>query len=207
MQTRRSDTNKKRAKKNCSAIHSSSLLEYKEGIATHDDEILGVVDEKDNVIGQESRFELYRRNSFNFRVMNTFLGNDSGQIWIPRRGPDKALFPLCLDMSMGGHLPGGESYEKAFKRETAAELNLDIDKVEWSFLGRLTPHNHGVSAFMRVYEIQTDQSPAYKMSDFVESFWPTPKEILEKIRNGDRTKDDLPKLVRYYYAPIDGRTT
>lgn len=166
----------------------------------YDDEILDVVDENDNVIGQESRFELYRRNSYNFRVVNAFLRNGSGQIWIPRRRPDKVLFPLCLDMSMGGHVRSGESYEEAFKRETSEELNLDIDKVEWSLLGGLTPHDHGVSAFMRVYEIRTNQLPSYNTSDFVESFWLTPKEILDKICHGDRAKGDLPKLVKLFYA-------
>jgi len=77
--------------------------------------------------------------------------NSKGEMWIPRRAANKLILPSCLDMSVGGHVEGGETYEQAFKRETEEELNIDTDKATVRFLGRLTPHKDDVSAFMNVW--------------------------------------------------------
>ena len=81
------------------------------------DEYLDLVDENDNVIGKEKRSIVYSKGLNNFRVVNLFIVNSEGKIWIPRRGPHKRIFPSALDMSMGGHVDSGETYEQAFKRE------------------------------------------------------------------------------------------
>lgn len=65
------------------------------------DEYLNLVDENDNVIGKKKRSEVYAEHLSNFRVVNVFVVNLKGEIWIPRRGPNKRIFPLCLDMNMG----------------------------------------------------------------------------------------------------------
>ncbi len=164
-----------------------------------DDEILDVVDRNDNVIGQTRRSELYTQNSSDSRVDNVFLKNQKGLIWIPRRTAHKSIFPLCLDMSVGGHVTSGESYEDAMKREVKEELNLDVDSVPWQVLGHLTPYKDGVSAFMKVYEIISNETPAYNPEDFIEYFWLRPQDVLDRVRDGERAKDDLPKLIHIFY--------
>ena len=49
-----------------------------------DDEILDIVDENDCVVGQNKRSEIYRQRLCNFRVVNAFVINSLGQLWIPR---------------------------------------------------------------------------------------------------------------------------
>ncbi|MEK7067756.1 MAG: NUDIX hydrolase [Patescibacteria group bacterium] len=163
------------------------------------DEFLDIVDENDNVIGNKRRSEVYKERLSNFRVVNVFIVNSKGEIWIPRRSADKRIFPSCLDMSMGGHVESGESYEDALKREMQEELNIDISKVQAYLLGHLTPQKDGVSAYMNVYEVKMDKAPDYNKKDFVEYFWLTPKDIFERIANGDKTKDDLPTLIKIFY--------
>ena len=163
------------------------------------DELLDLVDQNDVVIGQKSRTEVYAQNLKNFRVINAFLVNSKKQIWIPRRSATKRIFPLCLDMSVGGHVESGESYETALKRETLEELNIDISTVLVRLLGHLTPKEHAVSAFMNVYEIALDRVPNYNKKDFIEYFWFTPNELLKRIAAGEKTKEDLPKLVKHFY--------
>lgn len=160
------------------------------------DELLDLVDEHDRVIGVMPRSEVHRRGLSNFRVINVFLVNKEGKLWIPRRAPNKRLFPNALDMSAAGHVESGESYEDAFARETLEEVRIDVTKVPWKHLFRATPHEDGVSAFEQVYEIVIDQSPAYNPEDFTEAFWLTPEEVLERIRAGEEAKSDLPLLVR-----------
>lgn len=166
------------------------------------DELLDIVDENDRVTGQMLRSEIYRKNLSCFRVVNAFIEDDKGRLWIPRRSADKKLFPMCLDMSMGGHVMAGEIYEEAFARELREELHMEATEQDFQMIGHLTPNDHGVSAFMKVYRIRTNQPPNYNTDDFVASYWLYPWEILFRIRAGDLAKDDLPKLVRIFYKPF-----
>lgn len=161
---------------------------------------LDLVDENDNVVGNKLRSDIYTANQSNFRVINVFIINSRGKIWFPRRVADKKVFPSCLDMSVGGHVRSGETYEDALKHELKDEVGIDVDEVPIKYLGKLTPHENNVSAFMKVYEIRSDKVPDYNRKDFCEYFWLTPKELLERIAEGEKTKEDLPKLVKYFYG-------
>jgi len=168
------------------------------------EEILDLVNEDDEVIDSKPRSQIYKEGLNNFRVVNVFLINSQGKIWIPRRAPNKHLFPLGLDMSMGGHVSSGESYEQAFGRELEEELGLKVEATTHSLLGHLTPKD-GVSAFMNVYEIRSDSVPDFNKSDFVAYYWLTPAELLEKLAGGDKSKDDLPKLIKRFYSAISSQ--
>lgn len=159
------------------------------------DELLDLVDQDDKVIGQKLRSEIYAQGLCNFRVVNAFLINQKGQLWIPRRSANKLIFPLCLDASMGGHVSAGETYDQAFKRELMEELNIDANLINYQQIASLNPYEHNTSAFMRVYLIHTDNSPAYNTSDFIEYLWVKPQELLNLLKAGDKSKDDLPKIV------------
>ena len=160
------------------------------------DELLDIVDQNDNVIGQKLRSEVYANKLSSFRVVNAFLINKQGKLWIPRRTKDKRIFPLYLDASMGGHVMAGESYEQALARELMEELRIDILTEPYEYVGSLNPRKHSTSAYMKVYLIRTDETPNYNTSDFIESFWFSPKELLNRIDLGDKSKDDLPLIVK-----------
>lgn len=165
----------------------------------HTDEYLDLVNEQDEVIGRKLRSEVYAEGLSNFRVVNAFIVNAEGKLWLPRRVPNKRIFPLCLDMSMGGHVESGESYDQAFARETKEELSIDVGATSWRILGHLTPQDDEVSAFMNVYEMRSEETPLFNKDDFIESFWLTPEELFAKIAKGEKTKGDLPKLVKMFY--------
>jgi isopentenyl-diphosphate delta-isomerase len=110
------------------------------------------------------------------------------------------MWPLGLDMSMGGNVESGETYEEAFKRETQEELNIDIQTISYSLLGHLDPHTDHVSAFMNVYEINLDTAPDYNKDDFSEYYWLTPQEALDKLVQENPSKDDLPRLIKKFYV-------
>jgi isopentenyl-diphosphate delta-isomerase len=164
------------------------------------DEYLDIVDTNDYVIGTKRRSEIYALKMSSFRVINLFIKNTSGQLWIPRRAATKRIFPLCLDVSMGGHVESGETYFEALSRELKEELNMEIRNYQYSFLGKLTPHGNNVSAFMKVYEIQSNKSPDYNKKDFVDSQWLFPAEVINMLRHGDNGKDDLIKLITHFYV-------
>lgn len=164
------------------------------------DELLDLVNDNDEVIGTKLRSEVYAEGLKNFRAVNAMIVNDKGELWIPRRTEHKKIFPLGLDMSMGGHVESGEDYDETFRRETAEELNLDVDTVPTKLLGKLTPHEDGVSAFQQVYEINMNEAPNYNPQDFIEAYWLTPQALLDKLANGEKSKDDLPIIVKKFYV-------
>ena len=163
------------------------------------DELLDLVDEQDRVIGAMRRSEVYARGLHNIRVVNLFIKNSKGELWIPRRTAHKRSYPLYLDMSMGGHVEHGETYEETFVRELKEELNIDAAECDARLLGYLTPQAHDVHAFMKVWEIQQDQAPRYNPDDFVEYFWLTPVAFFHRLAEGEKSKSDLPKLVHIFY--------
>lgn len=165
-----------------------------------DDEILDIVDDFDNVIGQEFRSNTFKKKLSHVRVVNLFLINSKGELWIPRRAIYKKNFPSSLDMSMGGYVKSGESYDEALEREAKEELGLDIKLYKPRLLGYLNPIKDGVPAFMKVYEIPTNHSPKLNHNEFSEAFWLTPQDILNRIKNGELAKPDLSRLIELLYT-------
>lgn len=162
------------------------------------EEFLDLVNKEDQVIGRLERSKVYSAGLNNFRVVNAFLVNNNGQLWIPRRTAHKKLFPLYLDVSVGGHVSSGETYDQAFAREMQEEVGLSLQKVVYEKLGALNPYQHGVSAFMYVYTFFFDQVPPYNENDFVEYFWLYPHELMEKLRI-DKAKGDVPLLIDFFF--------
>lgn len=166
---------------------------------TAEDEYLDVVDENDTVVGRELRSVLHAAGERNFRVVNAFIKNDKGELWIPRRTAHKTLAPLALDFSVGGHVVSGETYDHAFKRETLEETGLSLDPGMYRLLGNMLPEFDDVKAHMQVYEISANTVPNYNKDDFGKFYWLTPEELLKKIYSGDKAKSDLPKVLRKFY--------
>ncbi|BDP42544.1 nudix hydrolase [Deinococcus aetherius] len=163
------------------------------------EEWLDLVNERDEVVGRVTRGEAWARR-LPVRVVNAFVVDSRGELWIPRRTLHKRTFPGCLDMSVGGHVESGEGYEAAFRRETREELNLDVDTVPWREIAAFSPHRTNFSSFMHVYEIRADTAPTYNPDDFSEAEWLTPGHLLRRIEGGDRAKGDLAELVRRCYG-------
>ncbi len=154
------------------------------------DEIIDIVSEQDIVLGQEKRTTVYEKK-LHFRVINGIIYNDKKEFWIPRRHPRKKLFPLSLDASVGGHVQAGETYDEAFMRETYEELNVDMRKNTYNKLAYITPYTHGTSAFMWIYGIPSNTIPQYNTDDFVDSYWLSYEDLLNRLHAGDTAKSDL----------------
>ena len=52
---------------------------------------------------------------------------------------------------------------------------------------------------MRVYLIKTDSDPGYNKADFVDSYWLSAQEILDRLAAGDRSKGDLPRIIQHLF--------
>lgn len=166
----------------------------------HKAELLDIVNDKDEVLRQISREDSYTllgAGEF-VRVINCFIINSKGELWIPLRSNTKRLFPNCLDMSCGGYVQAGETYVDALKSELEEELNLKTENIE--VMGYLSPVTDGVSAFMRVFKITQDSTPDYNKEDFQSFEWISPEALISKIESGVPAKGDLIKIVKHFFS-------
>jgi 8-oxo-dGTP pyrophosphatase MutT (NUDIX family) len=164
------------------------------------DELLDLVDCCDRVVGVVLRSAALQRGIRDIRVVNAFLINQSGEIWIPRRSATKRRFPLCLDMSIGGYVMSGETYESALVRESQEELGIDILALHYEDVGAYSPYVHDTSSFMRVFLVYSENTPTYDSSEFCEDIWIKPLHLLGRILDGDKAKEDLPILLRLVFS-------
>lgn len=87
------------------------------------DEILDIVDENDEVIGQAPRGEAYA-HGLRHRCVSILARDAEDRIFVHRRTPTKLVFPSLYDMFVGGVVGAGESYDEAALREAEEELGV-----------------------------------------------------------------------------------
>jgi len=89
------------------------------------EEIFDVVNDRDEVIGQERRSEVHRRG-LKHRAVHVLVFNRAGQIFLQKRSMKKDMWPGVWDSSASGHLDAGESYDACALREMREELGLRL---------------------------------------------------------------------------------
>ncbi|WP_145502357.1 NUDIX domain-containing protein [Streptomyces sp. CFMR 7] len=90
---------------------------------TPSDEILDIVDENDEVVGQAPRGEATARG-LRHRCVFIEARDAEGRVFVHRRTATKLLFPSYYDMFVGGVVGAGESYDEAALREAEEELGV-----------------------------------------------------------------------------------
>lgn len=88
------------------------------------EEYFDVVDENDQVIGQETRATVHAQNLLH-RAVHILIFNEAGELLLQKRSPFKDLHPHLWVTSCSGHVDAGESYETACAREIHEELGLN----------------------------------------------------------------------------------
>jgi len=96
-------------------------------------ELLDIVNEKDEVIGQDTKENKFRKSLIS-RTVTIFILDDNKKLLIVLRSPEKRSFPNRYDAAVCGNVKTDESYEDAAKRELMEELSIDCDL---EFLGKI----------------------------------------------------------------------
>ncbi|MFA5184132.1 MAG: NUDIX domain-containing protein [Patescibacteria group bacterium] len=99
-------------------------------------DILNIVDENDQVIGQESREEIHRRGLVH-REIHVYFLTPNGEMIFQHRAKDKDTFPDLLDVAVGGHVEIGESYIAAAVKETEEETGLKLAPAELKLIDKV----------------------------------------------------------------------
>ena len=88
-------------------------------------EIFDVVNERDEVIGQQPRSEVHRLGLMH-RAVHVLVFNARGQVLLQKRSMTKDRQPGLWDSSASGHVDAGEDYDACAVRELGEEIDLQL---------------------------------------------------------------------------------
>lgn len=89
------------------------------------EEIFDVVNERDEVIGRQTRGEVHRLGLMH-RAVHVLVFNARGQVFLQKRSMKKDRQPGLWDSSASGHLDCGEAYDACAVRELREEIGLAL---------------------------------------------------------------------------------
>src|SRR5205809_7972093 len=92
------------------------------------EEIFDVVNDRDEVIGRQSRREVHRLGLMH-RAVHVLVFNSRGQVFLQKRSMSKDRQPGLWDSSSSGHLETGENYDACAVRELREEIGLKLSTV------------------------------------------------------------------------------
>lgn len=99
-------------------------------------ELLDIVDEQDQIIGQMERAEVHRRG-MTCRNVQIFFVTPAGEIILQKRSLTKKSYPGRFTSTASGHVTSGESYLEAAVKETLEETGVQLAAVSLQHLGTL----------------------------------------------------------------------
>jgi isopentenyl-diphosphate Delta-isomerase len=91
------------------------------------EEIFDVCNERDEVIGQNTRAEVHRLG-LKHRAIHVLVFNSRGDVFLQKRSMTKDTFPGAWDSSASGHLDSGEDYDACAVRELREELGITAER-------------------------------------------------------------------------------
>ena len=141
-----------------------------------DGDLLPVVDEHDQVIGSAPRRKVHAEK-LRHRSVHAVVINGQGEVLLQKRSMKKDSHPGCWDISMGGHVDAGETYEVAAARELVEELGVPSPARE---VARREAGPDSGWEFVRIYEVIFDGDPTFNRDEIDAVKWVTVEELFSR---------------------------
>ncbi len=98
-----------------------------------DNRKINIVDEQENIIGEETRENVHNQGLLHQEIHIWFY-TPKGEIIFQHREKDKDTYPDLLDATVGGHVEIGSNYENTALQELAEETGIKTEKNNLSFI-------------------------------------------------------------------------
>ena len=148
-----------------------------------DDELLDLVNEKDEVIGTVWKSEAHGNSKLIHREVAIAILNDKGEVLIQRRSLNKTS-PGSWKITAAGHVGSGEDPKEAVKREVGEELGISINPIYFS--KRFDKDNkHNESKFYWIYYALKKGRPKLKINteEVMDALWIKPGDLVNFSKN------------------------
>lgn len=161
------------------------------------EEIVVVVDEKNNIIGAEPRSKM-RTYGLTHRATYILVFNSNDELFLQKRTTDKDIYPGYYDAATGGVVMAGETYEKSASRELHEELGI-VD-ADLHFLFDFYHEDVGNRVWGRAYTCVYDGKITLQKEEVESGAFYTIDQILSMTDRHRFTPDGLYVLQRYLDA-------
>jgi isopentenyldiphosphate isomerase len=143
------------------------------------EEIFDVVNECDEVVGQNTRREVHRLG-LKHRAVHVLVFNSLDEVFLQKRSLKKDTAAGLWDSSTSGHLDSGEDYDACAVRELREEIGLALAQTP-ERLFRIEACQETGWEFCRVYRCKAE-GPFQLHPDEIESGgWFAPEKIMRWI--------------------------
>lgn len=146
------------------------------------DEMLDIVNELDEVVGQAARGDIHRNNQMH-RATHIILTNSAKQVFVQLRSLTKDTNPGLWDSSAAGHVDARESYLDCAARELEEELGIRIAASELLEIGRLPPTADNGFEFVRIYAASSDDPITLEAGEIDDGSWLSEAELDARLRD------------------------
>jgi isopentenyl-diphosphate delta-isomerase type 1 len=146
------------------------------------DELLAVVNERDEEIGAERRCVIHEQRMLH-RAAHVLVFDNDGRLLIQQRSTLKDRYPLAWEC-VGGHLGPGETYEAAAVREVEEELGFRPSGVR--FLCKVPACDETGQEFIEVFRTLADGLLRPDKSEIVATEWTTLEAVRTEVRTSAR---------------------
>lgn len=163
------------------------------------EECFDVVNERDEVIGQEPRSKVHRLGLWH-RAIHIFVWNRKGNLLLQKRSKFKDVSPLTWDSSSAGHLNVGESYSTAANREIIEELGISLPL---KFLRKFDACRELGWEFVHLYEAESEGPFQFPRNEISELKWWSPDQINHAI---ERNPEEFAPSFRHLWNLFERRS-
>jgi len=148
------------------------------------EEIFDVVNERDEVIGRQTRAEVHRQGLMH-RAVHVLVFNRQGEVFLQKRSLKKDRQPGKWDSSASGHVDAGEDYDACAVRELQEEIGLKVELTPRR-LFKLAASANTDQEHVWVYQCEAEGPFALAPDEIERGEWFTPAEI-------DRWSEERPE--------------
>lgn len=169
------------------------------------DELLDLVNENGEVVGQAPRSECHNNPKLIHQVVHCWIFNNKGQFLWQQRSLKKKESPGKWDMSCGGHIPAGEEPLDGLIREVKEELG--IENITPRFVERYIQGNDKQTEMIYLYYliINKKETEFVLQKDEVEQVkWFDPYQALllassNRIDSTDWIFSQMPRVLQHVF--------
>jgi isopentenyl-diphosphate delta-isomerase type 1 len=139
------------------------------------EEIFDVVNERDEVIGRETRSRVHQLG-LDHRAVHVLVFNARGELFLQKRSMLKDNFPGVWDSSSSGHVDSGEEYDACALRELREEIGLALDRVP-ERLFKIPACDETGREYVWVYRCESEGPFTLQPEEIDAGDWFTPAQI------------------------------
>ena len=159
-------------------------------------EILNIVNEKDEILGQKTREEIHKSKLWH-RGVHAIILNKDKKILLQKRSASKDKFPCCFDLSVSGHVDLNESYDGAIKRELEEELNIAANPKKLVKLKMDYGENDNMIS--QVYELNYDGDIEFEKEEIEDIYFFSHEELKGMVvKEKDKFAQWTVEILKWY---------